>query len=295
MEVEIISEQNIKPDSPTPSHLRNYKLSGLDQLVPQFYVSLVFFYTDSQLGTGVPISDRIQHLKQSLSETLTRFYHFTGKVKDHAGIDCNDEGAYFAEARVNFCLPDIHRQPDDKLIHRLVSSFESNTIDSESGCYVVMIQVNVFSCGSIAISTSISHKLADGHSYLIFLKGWMATYSGSSVLNPSFIALSLFQPNPSSINISPPLLSESQSVTRRFVFDSLAISVLKIKAASAALITRQPTRVEVVSALLWKCARSASRTRHGFQRPSFLLPMVNIRSKSSPPLPNNSKIGRAHV
>ena len=59
MEVEIISEQNITPGSLTPPHFRNYKLSELDKLVPQFYVSLVFFYIDGQLGTGVPLSDRM--------------------------------------------------------------------------------------------------------------------------------------------------------------------------------------------------------------------------------------------
>ncbi|KAH1121473.1 hypothetical protein J1N35_004633 [Gossypium stocksii] len=44
-------------------------------------------------------SRRSQLLKESLSETFTLFYTLAGKIKGHLSIDCNDEGAYYVEAR----------------------------------------------------------------------------------------------------------------------------------------------------------------------------------------------------
>ncbi|XP_047940528.1 stemmadenine O-acetyltransferase-like [Salvia hispanica] len=45
----IISDEMIKPSSPTPIHLRNLKLSVLDQISPPIYVPLIFFYNHHQL------------------------------------------------------------------------------------------------------------------------------------------------------------------------------------------------------------------------------------------------------
>ena len=51
----------------------------------------------------------------------------------------------------------------------------------------------------------------------------------------------------------------------------------------------QPTRVEAVLALLWKCASAASRTnRKSTTRPTIMSQIVNIRKRVSPPLPENS-------
>lgn len=44
MEVQIISKQNVKPSSPTPSPLRNFKLFLLDQLATAPYAPILLFY-----------------------------------------------------------------------------------------------------------------------------------------------------------------------------------------------------------------------------------------------------------
>jgi shikimate O-hydroxycinnamoyltransferase len=44
VEVEVISEETIKPSFPTPQHLHHYQLSFLDQLQPLVFMPLVFFY-----------------------------------------------------------------------------------------------------------------------------------------------------------------------------------------------------------------------------------------------------------
>ncbi|GFS31934.1 hypothetical protein Acr_00g0020050 [Actinidia rufa] len=63
-------------------------------------------------------------------------------------------------------------------------------------------------------------------------------------------------------------------------------ATLKAKAASSFVLN--PTRVEVVSACLWKCAMAASEEKSGFKRPSLLSHVVNLRRRISPPLPENS-------
>ncbi|CAK9174044.1 unnamed protein product [Ilex paraguariensis] len=51
---------------------------------------------------------------------------------------------------------------------------------------------------------------------------------------------------------------------------------------------RQPTRVEVVTAMIWKALISAARAKHGRLRDSLLVQIVNMRGKTIPPLPEIS-------
>lgn len=122
MEVEIISKEKIKPSSPTPSHLRTFKLSLLDQLIPAPYAPVILFYPhptvlmkscSSTLSTSTSsdhdhdhhdnadhlhhqvedvvdhddvdattIMNRVHLLKTSLAEALTAFYPLAGEIKD---------------------------------------------------------------------------------------------------------------------------------------------------------------------------------------------------------------------
>nr|XP_027121974.1 vinorine synthase-like [Coffea arabica] len=100
--VEVISEELIKPSSPTPHICRDLKLSLLDQLMPSIYVPLIFFYQNrSSCSNNIDPAKRSQHLKQSLSEVLTKFYPFAGRTNQNLSVDCNDSGALFVESRVH--------------------------------------------------------------------------------------------------------------------------------------------------------------------------------------------------
>ena len=74
--VEIIKRETIKPSSPTPSHLKTYKLSLLDQLTPVVYVNIVFFYPKNE----ITFEQKSHQLKKSLSKSLTRFYALAGRI-----------------------------------------------------------------------------------------------------------------------------------------------------------------------------------------------------------------------
>lgn len=100
LEIENISRETIKLSSPTPNHLRNFKLSFLDQIAPVMYTPIVLFY--SQNGDSDhpgEAAKMCQCLKTSLSKILTLLYPFAGRFKDHASIECNDVGLIFLKLK----------------------------------------------------------------------------------------------------------------------------------------------------------------------------------------------------
>lgn len=280
LEVEIISVELIKPAVSTPGHSKLYKLSLLDQIYPKIYIPFVYFYQNddkqqhSELINHGLVLKRREILKQSLSETLTKFYPLAGKISaDGRFIDCNDEGVYYVEARVNDRLFDFLKKPDNKLIHQLLP-FDPSSKELWSMTYVTMIQATVFGCGGFAIGLYNSHKIMDGHSYATLVKAWAATARGcSQLVCPHFLSTSIFLPKYPIQQLqgveeaSYPLSAQKRekSVTRRFVFSASSLMALKKK-------TSAPTRVIAVACLIWKCfitAKLISSTSHGCEAKSY--------------------------
>ncbi|GLT81092.1 hypothetical protein SLA2020_524960 [Shorea laevis] len=300
MEVQIISKENIKPASPTPQPLRNFKISVFDQLILSPYAPLIYFYPCSPNILDLDIPNKVEVLKKSLSKTLSHFYPLAGKIKDHLSIDCNDEGAFFVEARINCRLQDFFAQPDLLFLHRFLPC--DNVIRTEypvEGIYASNIQVTVFECGGIAIATCLSHKIIDGWTNRLFLKVWTAAARGCTEAPPcpNFIpyAPDLFIPAKDSWlqdlrRMWGSLTKKGKCTTRRFLFDATAVATLKYRATIGEV--RIPTRVEAVSAFLWKCVMAASKARHGFQRPSVFIHLVNLRRRIPlPPALKENSIG----
>nr|GEV30001.1 transferase, chloramphenicol acetyltransferase-like domain protein [Tanacetum cinerariifolium] len=120
--IRVMSIQNVKPDRPTPDALRSYKLSAFDQINAPSYVPFIFFYPNNSNGNNINdiILKRSKLLKQSMSETLTRFYPFAGKYTNDIHIDCNDDGVYYVETQVDGDLSSFLAKPDYKLIPSLL-------------------------------------------------------------------------------------------------------------------------------------------------------------------------------
>ncbi|TKY63953.1 Salutaridinol 7-O-acetyltransferase [Spatholobus suberectus] len=197
VEVKIISREDIRPSSPTPSHLRVFKLSLLDQLIPSPYAPIILFYTSPNSYTThlSDVPERLELLKKSLSETLTQFYPLGGKIKEDLSIECNDEGANFVQAQVKCPLDKFLVQPQLTLLHKFLP-IDLVSEGSNSGTYVTNIQVNIFECGGIAIGMCISHRILDGAALSTFLKGWTERARGCNQLTqPNFVASSLFPTN----------------------------------------------------------------------------------------------------
>ncbi|KAL1329009.1 epi-neemfruitin B 7-O-acetyltransferse L7AT-like [Arachis hypogaea] len=301
VKVEIISRENIRPSSPTPSHLRTFKHSLLDQLVPIPYAIVILFYSSHNLSE---FSKRLELLKQSLSETLTQFYPLSGKIKDDLSIDCNDEGANFVVAKVNCPILEFLEKPDMDSLHKFLPISNPLSLETFIGTHVTNIQVNVFDCGGIAIGFCISHKIIDGGSLDTFLKMWTEKTNINRDLKlltePNFSTSSLFPTSTLhfrdlSKKIWSSLFREEKWVTRRFLFTNSAINTLKAqilaKSSSDNPLKNHPTRVQIVSAFLWKCFMAASKLQFETQRPCGIIHMVNLRRRMDKSLRPENSIG----
>ncbi|KAK9057907.1 hypothetical protein SSX86_022746 [Deinandra increscens subsp. villosa] len=289
--LELISRENIKPSSPTPHHLRTFKFSIIDQFMYDVYTPLILFLPNTNKASVTDVTQRSKHLKQALSETLTRFYPLAGKIKDDLQIECNDEGIVYTEAQVNQTLEEFLAQPDDERVRGLTPRTPC-TAETSVGNYVLGIQVNIFKCGGIGLSTSVSHKIFDGQTFYLFMKAWAAAARGSpETISPSFVASEIFPNNPRlEYSVPTKLLTTKVLTTKRFVFNSTALALLKAQPVANARSAHPPTRTEATTAVVWKAAaKAASKVRpFGPQSPHALISVVNLRNKASPPLPKAS-------
>ncbi|TXG65486.1 hypothetical protein EZV62_006761 [Acer yangbiense] len=91
---------------------------------------------------------------------------------------------------------------------------------------------------------------------------------------------------------SIPVLEDNWTklITKRFVFNGDAISKLKAKvmASCGSAAIRHPSRVEVVTAFIWKARMRVAQAKHRHSRPSLLTLAYNFRGKTSLRIPENA-------
>ncbi|XP_060671289.1 BAHD acyltransferase At5g47980 [Ziziphus jujuba] len=303
MKVEAFDRETVKPSSPTPHHLSTLKLSLIDQYAPSaMYTPLLLFYpntiniansfSDNHQAT-IAAAQKSKRLKKTLSQTLTHFYPLAGRVRSNLYIDCNDEGAEYVGARTKCPMSMVLKNPDSEMLREFLPL---DTESEEAGTGpLVLVQVTFFECGGMAIGLCISHKVGDASTLATFMKGWAAMAaadlgSGTTLL-PEFGAASLFPPmeqyccsGDSNLEPSSLDLVKKKCSTKRFVFDSSKIEALRSKATSENV--EKPTRVEAISALIWKVAIQTSRKMNSM-RPSVLCQCINLRKQMVPPLSEN--------
>ena len=288
VEVEVISNEIIKPSSPTPAHLRHYQLSFLDQTSPKTYNPLVFFY---ELNGDHNITEISNKIKKSLSEVLTLFYPLAGRVKDDRYVDCNDEGILYSVARVNSSC-----QLSDAINNSNLSDLNKFLPFKlyEFTEFAVGVQLNVFEGGGIAVGLCILHQIADALSCIMFVKTWVAISRGEAdhIAHPEFVSATLFPPmdDPAfdaNANILPTV------VTKRFVFDASAIEAIrsKYKEEMTKLNDQKPlSRVETLSGFLWGHLVGATSDENSDESKKVYgaIHAVNLRHKLDPKLPEHS-------
>ncbi|KAI3913880.1 hypothetical protein MKW92_051665 [Papaver armeniacum] len=305
---ELISKHIIQPSTPTPCHLKNYSLSLIDQYVPPIFVPIILFYPTAAVnGTGSKQhDDDLELLKLSLSETLVHFYPMAGRLKDNITVDCNDEGIEFLVVKIKGKMCDFLMEPDEQLSRLLPSEVVSRNFVRDAQ---VIVQVTRFECGAIAISLCISHKIADICSIATFIRSWThtntvvrggmasATCNTNQKLHPTFESAALFPPSKQLVSLSglPPTLpdlypsgetkSDNKIVSKRFVFNSIIIN--SVRGKLLALMDDElcrPTRVEIVSALIWKSVMKTEKSGSL----SVVNHAVNLRKRLERPLQDAS-------
>ncbi|XP_074266386.1 stemmadenine O-acetyltransferase-like [Silene latifolia] len=286
--VEIKSKDMIKPLSPTPNHLKNHQLSFIDKFAPPVLMPFIFFYnTPFNYNNSINSQTTTKLLKKSLSETLVQFYPLAGRIEGNLSINCNDEGAEFYEADVLASLAEVIVNPDpDELIRLLpYATVRTNT------SIVTAVQVNRFSCGGMAISVCISHKIGDATTDIAFINTWgrnarggvsdsddnLVTFDSTPFLTPMDLN-GIFDPES--------VISKKKIVTRRLVFDKEKLDELK-KQYDDGQLGSPPTRVTAVYAFLWNKLIKIARAKPTPPKISSASIAVNLRAIRGSPIPNN--------
>ncbi|KAF9589881.1 hypothetical protein IFM89_029244 [Coptis chinensis] len=280
LKLDVISKETIKPSSPTPHHLRTFKLSGIDQFAPPIPLPIIIFYSLNDYDK-VENDMRTDRLKKSLSEMLTHFYHLGGRIVDNQVINCNDEGVNFFEARVNGHLSDTLNNPISEELDLLLPK-DITFINGWDRKGLLSVQVNNFDCGGMALGVCLSHKAGDTSSLGLFLNNWAALTreDNDGILRPELDLTSVFPPRDVTSYVHTSTGSPPQKVINK------RLAALKAKSSNE-LYVEYPTRVEAVSALIWRCAMKFVRMRtRSVESVTVANHAVNLRWRMVPPLSN---------
>ncbi|KAJ9709688.1 hypothetical protein PVL29_001257 [Vitis rotundifolia] len=239
---------------------------------------IVLFHAAPECDGHLDHSIICTRLKNSLSETLTRFYPLGGMIKGDVSIDLSYEAVTFTEAQASIQLSHILRNPKMDILQQFLP-FDP---------YVLAIQVTILGCGGLGIGVYISHKITDGATLASFLCAWATTARRAfeSIVDPLFYMATLFPPSDHLHVIMPTgLFSKQKIVTKRFVFDATSLATLKDKAAKTSCINNR-THIESVTALLCKSAMNSTSGKSGKAKLQRIIShVVNLREKMVPKLP----------
>ncbi|XP_043708995.1 alcohol acyltransferase 9-like [Telopea speciosissima] len=201
----------VRPWSPTPRH--SLYLSNLDdQKFLRFSIKYVYLYRKSV---------NVENLKCSLSRVLVDYYPLAGRLRISAEdegkfeVDCNGEGALFAEAFMDFTAEEFleaSRRPNRswrKLLYRVEAR---NLLDIPP----LLIQVTNLNGGGMILCTAINHSLCDGIGTSQFLQAWahLTTKSSDPLPISPFHDRHMLRPrNPPDITFTHPEYNTTTTTT----------------------------------------------------------------------------------
>ena len=144
------------------------------------------------------------------------------------------------------------------------------------------------------MAISMSHSTADGCTLAAFVNHWASVSRYGSTdhkevqpFNPHFVYNASADPCPP----QPRFIVEEHAnwITKKFVFSSSKISDLKKKVVALGEVGGTlPTRVESLTALIYKTAVEAATQKSGSFVPSYLFMPVDVRKKFDPKLPQTT-------
>ncbi|KAL4198887.1 hypothetical protein AMTRI_Chr03g48280 [Amborella trichopoda] len=157
----------IPPLSPTPNH--SLYLSNLDdQKFLRFSIKYLLLYRKSP---------DVGSLKRSLSVALVGYYPLAGRLRvspvneEKLEVDCNGEGALFAEAVLDLTVEEFKGicEKPNKSWRKLLYRTEGQSFLSIPP---LVVQVTHLKCGGSILCLGICHCLCDGIGSAQFLHAW---------------------------------------------------------------------------------------------------------------------------
>ncbi|CAJ2635384.1 unnamed protein product [Trifolium pratense] len=250
----------------------------------------------------IPIPNQINHLKHTLSTTLSFFPPLTGRLiittttttpnNTSCSIICNNLGVLFIHAKANNTSVTNILQPNNipPIVH---SFFPLNDVKNYQATSepILAIQLTELTNG-IFIGFTLNHVVSDGKSFWHFVNSWSQISKDSHKL-PKLPSLQRWFPN----NIQTPILfpfsiteSESQSQDQRsklperiFHFTKAKLEELKSKANEE--IKTEKTKISSLQALLSHVWRSIIRCKKLDPQEDFrYVLIIGVRPRMNPPL-----------
>ncbi|CAL1400126.1 unnamed protein product [Linum trigynum] len=311
LNVQIISEETIKPSSLAPEHLKIHKLSCMDQAAPPRYTPILLSYPDTQIPSSYQQGAMVvEKLKSSLSETLSHYYPFAGRYRDDGySIDCNDKGVAFVVAHVSddkTSSSSTGGLEEEEVLQLMPCHPQETWVDDNGELVLLAIRVNFFESTGISIGICAWHGVCDGPTISFFAQSWAAIcrgdpqvqrlLNGNAVVDygsmfPAHQSLDYIRSMGSYFDTSDD--HKKRTAVKQFVVPGPKIDALREEITRST--GKRPSRVVVVSSLVWAAAirvsqekRKARRRRDEEDDMNELHSaaiIVNIRPRTNPPLP----------
>ncbi|PWA98298.1 Chloramphenicol acetyltransferase-like domain-containing protein [Artemisia annua] len=176
-----------------------------------------------------------------MEKTLALLYPLAGRYLEHISIvDCNDQGVEFIQARADITIKEIlDPTMDPMLINDFIPS--KCRVTNQTNDVMLSTQITMLKCGGLALGIS-----------LPFVEAGF-----SNLVN-----------------------DDEVHVTKKLSFNESAISNMKAKVKlTGKRVTHQLSKVQLVSALIWKAFIGVDHAIYGQPRDSVSIQPVALRQK----------------
>ncbi|CAL5046017.1 unnamed protein product [Urochloa decumbens] len=263
VDVAVTSRELVRASNPPGGFPAVLAASNLDLILGSFHIYLVAIYPTPATG-GFPAVAAAT--RAALPSFLSHFFPFAGRVVRNAStgvpeIACDNAGAELIVAETCVRLADVDFADADASIARIAVPFREGL--------ALSLQLVRFACGGFAFSWATNHLLVDGHGLTALPSAWAELLrTGGISWEPHHERASLFLPRsppqfaPSldaeftryAAGALPNTLLTATLVRRNYVVSAADVARLR---AAASTPSRRATRLEALSAHVWKLLAAA--------------------------------------